>query len=376
MNNLSYKSLLSSLPAVHKIQKLPEVQNMISRLGNSLVLSKIREVQKELRETLISENEFYKIDIDIFLSKLRNKISEIDNDLLRPVFNLTGTVIHTNFGRSILPLKAIQEVKLISENPSNLEYDVLKTKRGNRDDHINDMLCEITGAEACTIVNNNAAAVILVLNSLAKRKEVLVSRGELIEIGGSFRLPEIMTSANCKLKEVGTTNRTHIEDFESEIKKQTGLILKAHTSNFVVKGFTSNINHKDLAKLSKRHGLPFMVDLGSGSLIDLKLLGLPRESMPKEVLSNGADIVTFSGDKLVGGPQCGIILGKKDLIHKINKNPLKRALRCDKMTIAAFASILKLYNDTDKAIKEIPTLRMLNRKKRKYMIQQKEFLKT
>ena len=357
MNNLSYKSLLSSLPAVHKIQKLPEVQNMISRLGNSLVLSKIREVQKELRETLISENEFYKIDIDIFLSKLRNKISEIDNDLLRPV-------IHTNFGRSILPVKAIQEVKLISGNPSNLEYDVLKTKRGNRDDHINDMLCEITGAEACTIVNNNAAAVILVLNSLAKRKEVLVSRGELIEIGGSFRLPEIMTSANCKLKEVGTTNRTHIEDFESEIKKQTGLILKAHTSNFVVKGFTSNINHKDLAKLSKRHCLPFMVDLGSGSLIDLKLLGLPRESMPKEVLSNGADIVTFSGDKLVGGPQCGIILGKKHLIHKINKNPLKRALRCDKMTIAAFASILKLYNDTDKAIKEIPTLRMLNRKKK------------
>jgi L-seryl-tRNA(Ser) seleniumtransferase len=227
MNNLSYKSLLSSLPAVHKIQKLPEVQNMISRLGNSLVLSKIREVQKELRETLISENKFYKIDIDIFLSKLRNKVSEVDNDLLRPVFNLTGTVIHTNFGRSILPLKAIQEVKLISENPSNLEYDVLKTKRGNRDDHINDMLCEITGAEACTIVNNNAAAVILVLNSLAKRKEVLVSRGELIEIGGSFRLPEIMTSANCKLKEVGTTNRTHIEDFESEIKKQTGLILKS-----------------------------------------------------------------------------------------------------------------------------------------------------
>ncbi len=332
MNNLSYnKSLLSSLPAVHKIQKLPEVQEMISNLGNSLVLSKIREVQKDLREALTSENEINKIDIDIFLSNLRAKISEIDNDLLRPVFNLTGTVIHTNFGRSILPIKTLQDVKEIAESPSNLEYDVLKTKRGNRDNHISDMLCDITGAEACTIVNNNAAAVILVLNSLAKRKEVLVSRGELIEIGGSFRLPEIMTSANCKLKEVGTTNRTHIEDFESEIKKQTGLILKAHTSNFVIKGFTSNINHKDLAKLSKRHGLPFMVDLGSG---------------------------------LVGGPQCGIILGRKDLIDKINKNPLKRALRCDKMTIAAFASILKLYNDTETAIKEIPTLRMLNRKKK------------
>ena len=365
MNNLLYnKSLLSSLPAVHKIQKLPEVQEMISNLGNSLVLSKIREVQKDLREALTSENEINKIDIDIFLSNLRAKISEIDNDLLRPVFNLTGTVIHTNFGRSILPIKTLQDVKEIAESPSNLEYDVLKTKRGNRDNHISDMLCDITGAEACTIVNNNAAAVILVLNSLAKRKEVLVSRGELIEIGGSFRLPEIMTSANCKLKEVGTTNRTHIEDFESEIKKQTGLILKAHTSNFVIKGFTSNINHKDLAKLSKRHGLPFMVDLGSGSLIDLKLLGLPKESMPKEVLSNGADIITFSGDKLVGGPQCGIILGRKDLIDKINKNPLKRALRCDKMTIAAFASILKLYNDTETAIKEIPTLRMLNRKKK------------
>ena len=219
MNNLSYnKSLLSSLPAVHKIQKLPEVQEMISNLGNSLVLSKIREVQKDLREALTSENEINKIDIDIFLSNLRAKISEIDNDLLRPVFNLTGTVIHTNFGRSILPIKTLQDVKEIAESPSNLEYDVLKTKRGNRDNHISDMLCDITGAEACTIVNNNAAAVILVLNSLAKRKEVLVSRGELIEIGGSFRLPEIMTSANCKLKEVGTTNRTHIEDFENEIK--------------------------------------------------------------------------------------------------------------------------------------------------------------
>ena len=317
MNNLSYnKSLLSSLPAVHKIQKLPEVQEMISNLGNSLVLSKIREVQKDLREALTSENEINKIDIDIFLSNLRAKISEIDNDLLRPVFNLTGTVIHTNFGRSILPIKTLQDVKEIAESPSNLEYDVLKTKRGNRDNHISDMLCDITGAEACTIVNNNAAAVILVLNSLAKRKEVLVSRGELIEIGGSFRLPEIMTSANCKLKEVGTTNRTHIEDFESEIKKQTGLILKAHTSNFVIKGFTSNINHKDLAKLSKRHGIPFMVDLGSGSLIDLKLLGLPKESMPKEVLSNGADIITYS-------PTLRMLNRKKKEIYDTAKRDFK-----------------------------------------------------
>ena len=365
MNKLQpIKPLLSSIPAVHEIQKISEVQNLINIHGLSLVTQAIRITQKEFRELLLSSgtSKNKKIKNLEFLNQLKKNLSLITNDSLQRVFNLTGTVLHTNFGRALLPKEAINSIKQIASEPSNLEYDILNNKRGDRDSHIDERLCRLIGAEACTIVNNNAAAVVLVLNSLAKRKEVLISRGELIEIGGSFRLPEIMKSAGCKILEVGTTNRTHFEDFENAIGKKSAMIFKAHKSNFYVEGYTSEVEEKEIVKLSKKNGIPFMIDLGSGSLIDLKYMGITKVQSPADTLAKGVDLITFSGDKLLGGPQCGIIAGRKDLITKIKKNPLKRALRCDKMTIAAFSTLLKLYENPERAKLEIPTLRLLNRK--------------
>ena len=365
MNKLQpIKPLLSSIPAVHEIQKISEVQNLINIHGHSLVSQAIRTTQTEFRELLLSSgtSKNKKIKNLEFLNQLKKNLSLITNDSLQRVFNLTGTVLHTNFGRALLPKEAINSVNQIASEPSNLEYDILNNKRGDRDSHIDERLCRLIGAEACTLVNNNAAAVVLVLNSLAKRKEVLISRGELIEIGGSFRLPEIMKSAGCKILEVGTTNRTHFEDFENAIGKKSAMIFKAHKSNFYVEGYTSEVEEKEIVKLSKKNDIPFMVDLGSGSLIDLKYIGITKVQSPAETLAKGVDLITFSGDKLLGGPQCGIIAGRKDLITKIKKNPLKRALRCDKMTIAAFSTLLKLYENPERAKLEIPTLRLLNRK--------------
>ena len=365
MNKLQpIKPLLSSIPAVHEIQKISEVQNLINIHGHNLVTQAIRTTQTEFRKLLLSSGTSKNIKIKNleFVNQLKKNLSLITNDSLKRVFNLTGTVLHTNFGRALLPKEAINSVNQIASEPSNLEYDILNNKRGDRDSHIDERLCRLIGAEACTIVNNNAAAVVLVLNSLAKRKEVLISRGELIEIGGSFRLPEIMKSAGCKILEVGTTNRTHFEDFENAIGKKSAMIFKAHKSNFYVEGYTSEVEEKEIVKLSKKNDIPFMVDLGSGSLIDLKYIGITKVQSPAETLAKGVDLITFSGDKLLGGPQCGIIAGRKDLITKIKKNPLKRALRCDKMTIAAFSTLLKLYENPERAKLEIPTLRLLNRK--------------
>ena len=367
MNKLQpIKPLLSSIPAVHEIQKISEVQNLINIHGHSLVTQAIRTTQTEFRKLLLSSGTSKNIKIKNleFVNQLKKNLSLITNDSLQKVFNLTGTVLHTNFGRASLPKEAINSINQIASEPSNLEYDILNNKRGDRDSHIDERLCRLIGAEACTIVNNNAAAVVLVLNSLAKRKEVLISRGELIEIGGSFRLPEIMKSAGCKILEVGTTNRTHIEDFEDALGKKSAMIFKAHKSNFNVEGYTSEVDEKDIVKLSKKNNIPFMVDLGSGSLIDLRSLGITKVQSPKDTIARGVDLITFSGDKLLGGPQCGIIAGRKDLITKIKKNPLKRALRCDKMTIAAFSTLLKLYENPERAKLEIPTLRLLNRKEK------------
>ena len=367
MNKLQpIKPLLSSIPAVHEIQKISEVQNLINIHGHSLVTQAIRTTQTEFRKLLLSSGTSKNIKIKNleFVNQLKKNLSLITNDSLQKVFNLTGTVLHTNFGRASLPKEAINSINQIASEPSNLEYDILNNKRGDRDSHIDERLCRLIGAEACTIVNNNAAALVLVLNSLAKRKEVLISRGELIEIGGSFRLPEIMKSAGCKILEVGTTNRTHLEDFENAIGKKSAMIFKAHKSNFNVEGYTSEVEEKEIVKLSKKNGIPFMIDLGSGSLIDLKYMGITKVQSPADTLSKGVDLITFSGDKLLGGPQCGIIAGRKDLITKIKKNPLKRALRCDKMTIAAFSTLLKLYENPERAKLEIPTLRLLNRKEK------------
>ena len=307
MNKLQpIKPLLSSIPAVHEIQKISEVQNLINIHGHSLVTQAIRTTQTEFRELLLSSGTSKNIKIKNleFVNQLKKNLSLITNDSLQRVFNLTGTVLHTNFGRALLPKEAINSVNQIASEPSNLEYDILNNKRGDRDSHIDERLCRLIGAEACTIVNNNAAAVVLVLNSLAKRKEVLISRGELIEIGGSFRLPEIMKSAGCKILEVGTTNRTHFEDFEDAIGKKSAMIFKAHKSNFNIEGYTSEVEEKEIVKLSKKNDIPFMVDLGSGSLIDLKYIGINMVQSPTDTLAKGVDLITFSGDKLLGGPQC------------------------------------------------------------------------
>ena len=351
---------LASIPSVDRLLRAEAAQSLIAEYGRTVVADAIRAVLQAVRAGAAAGGTVDVTDADV-LARARDVIAVQTRPSLRRVFNLTGTVLHTNLGRAPLPVEALETMARVALQPTNVEFDLDAGRRGDRDSHLESLLCRLTGAEAATVVNNNAAAVLLVLNTLALRKDVPVSRGELIEIGGSFRMPEIMARAGSRLREVGATNRVHLSDYAEAIGAKTGIVMKVHTSNYAVVGFTSAVGEAELAALCRERGVPFAVDLGSGTLVDLRTFGLPHEPTPMESLAHGADLVTFSGDKLLGGPQAGIIVGRADLVARLRKNPLKRALRVDKITIAALASVLSLYLDPDRLAQRLPALRLLTR---------------
>jgi len=352
------RELLRSLP---KVDELLQEQAIVEQLGTNirvLVLDSLRESIEVFRKAILNDEiqDLSKQEVISYSIKLINKKN---SPKLRKLINATGTVIHTNLGRSLLSKDALQRVINVAENYSNLEYDVQEGKRGSRYSHIEEILVKITGAEAAMVVNNNAAAVMLVLDTLCREKQAIVSRGQLVEIGGSFRVPEVMKFSGAKLVEVGTTNRTHLYDYEDNITENTGVLLKVHTSNFKIMGFTQEVSIEDLVKLGNEKDIPVVEDIGSGVLIDFSKYGFVYEPTVQESIKKGIDVVTFSGDKMLGGPQAGIIVGKMKYIDKMRKNQLTRALRIDKMTLAALEGTFSHYLEEEVAIKNIPTLSML-----------------
>lgn len=365
MSPSPHQQVLRKIPSVDEILSKPEVSNLLKTYPRSVVVEAIRKGLGRLREEILRKEELSQLGDDLFSFERLYPLFQKEIDLqiqprLRRVINATGVVIHTNLGRAPLHSSAIKHLIDISKHYSNLEYDIELGERGSRYTHVEEILCRLSGAESALVVNNNAGAVLLVLNTLAEGKEVIVSRGELVEIGGAFRIPDVMKRSGTLLREVGTTNRTHLSDYQKAIGPQTALLLKVHTSNFRVMGFASEVSLQELVQLGREHQLSVVDDLGSGCLIDLTQYGLEKEPTVQETIKTGVDAVTFSGDKLLGGPQAGIILGKKKFLDLFKINPLTRALRIDKLTLAALESTLLLYFDEKKAMEEIPTLRMLS----------------
>jgi len=346
---------LRKLPSVDELMRYATLVQAKERFGRTAVVATVRKVLAEARK---SGNFFSNDD---FAGRVVARLEGDARPNLRPVFNLTGTVLHTNLGRAIVAEAAIEAAMVAMRNAVALEFDLGGGRRGERDELVRDLLCELTGAEDATVVNNNAAAVLLVLNTLSRGREAIVSRGELIEIGGAFRMPEIMSRAGAKLAEIGTTNRTHKKDYVGALGPKTGLILKVHTSNYRIQGFTKEVHARELAALAHEHKVPLVNDLGSGTLVDLSRFGIAHEPTVAEAVAEGADLVTFSGDKLLGGPQAGFIVGRRALIEKLNKNPMKRALRVDKIRLAAIEATLRLYRDPDRLAQNLPTYRLLAR---------------
>ncbi|MGE5894949.1 MAG: L-seryl-tRNA(Sec) selenium transferase [bacterium] len=352
------QELLRNLPSVDQLLKSDPVRELLRKYPRLFVTKAIRNTIKKYRER-IKAGILIDADISSILKDIQAESRQESGLHLRPVINATGIVIHTNLGRAPLSRKVLDNVVRIAEGYSNLEYDIEKGVRGKRYSHVKSIINEITGARDCLVVNNNAGAVLLCLAAIAKGNEVIVSRGELVEIGGAFRVPDVMLQSGAILREVGTTNKTHLYDYERAITSSTAMILKVHRSNFRITGFTEDVSLEELAALGKKYTIPVMFDLGSGSLVDLKPLGVHDEPSVQEVVQAGADLTTFSGDKLLGGPQAGIIVGRPDLIQMIQQHPLTRALRIDKFTLAALESTFMIYADREKAGDEIPALRML-----------------
>lgn len=355
------RNLFTLIPKIDELLEKEEVKELMERIPRKTVVDGIREEIESLRQGIkkgLSEEEILNV-INNLTSFIEDRVHKKDSYKLRRCINATGVVLHTNLGRSLINREVMENVLDLASHYSNLEFDLEKGERGSRYSHLEEIIKTVVGGEAAMVVNNNAAAVMLVLSTMAKDKEVIVSRGELIEIGGSFRIPDVMSQSGAHLVEVGTTNKTHLWDYENAITENTAALLKVHTSNYRVVGFTSAVDSEELSHLKKKYNIPIIEDLGSGVLVDLSKYSLEYENTVQDSLSRGVDVVTFSGDKLLGGPQAGIIVGKKRFIDACKRNPLTRAFRVDKFTIAALEGTLKYYLDENKAIDHIPTLRML-----------------
>ena len=350
------------LPAVDRLLREPAGAALIAEHGHSLVAAQARQLLDRLRQRAVA-GKLGRVEIGsgALAEALQRAVLARLAPSLRAVINLTGTVIHTNLGRALLSDAALQQVMALMSAPNNLEYDLALGARGDRDDLVEGLLCELTGAEAATVVNNNAAAVLLGIAALAGGREAIVSRGELVEIGGAFRMPDVMAAAGATLVEVGTTNRTHPSDYAKAINPRTGLLVKVHTSNYAVQGFTASVDEATLAPIAHAAGLPLMTDLGCGALVDLAQWGLPSEPLPQAMIAAGCDVVTFSGDKLLGGPQAGLIVGSREAIGRIRSCPMKRALRLSKLPLAALEATLRLYLRPERLTQDLPTLRLLTR---------------